>query len=487
MSGPGSVVVIGAGITGLTTAYRLLRDAPPGAAPVVTVLDAGASAGGKLASVEVGDLQVEAGADSFVVRKPAAVDLCSELGLGEDLVVPAARSAFVWTRGRLVPFPSPAAFGIPATVRGLLSWPGLSVRARARAMTDIVRPSGRPRKDESLGSLVGRRFGPEVVRVLVGPLLAGIHAGDPYRLSVQATVPELAVWEQGRESLLRGARAARRAAQKASAPPMFATVWGGLARLTGALVDAIGPERIRLRATAVGVDRSGDGLVVRSDGGALRADAVVVATPAFAASDLLRHSVPEAASELSAIPYISTAVVLLVYPPGTASRLPDGTGFVVPIGERTITACTWVSRKWPREEFGDRAVLRCFVGRAGAEDALDAPDPDLIATVTAEVEAATPLGAAPEAARVVRWERSMPQYEVGHLERVARIERALGAVPGLFVAGSAYRGVGIADCVSQGAGAAGWVREHLSVGAARARGAMPSPAPSDREAIPWTS
>jgi oxygen-dependent protoporphyrinogen oxidase len=178
---------------------------------------------------------------------------------------------------------------------------------------------------------------------------------------------------------------------------------------------------------------------------------------------------------LDEIPYSSTAVVFLAYPPGTASRLPEGTGFVVPAGGGTITACTWVSRKWPREEFGGRAVVRCFVGRAGAETALELPDDELISAVAREVEKATPLGTDPAAARVVRWARSMPQYEVGHLERVVRIEEALSDVPGLFLAGSAYRGVGIPDCIRQGREAAQRVRQFLDQGRI-----------STREATSWT-
>jgi oxygen-dependent protoporphyrinogen oxidase len=486
LTAAGSVVVIGGGISGLTTAYRLVRAAAEGRAPDVTVLEAEATAGGKLCPVEVGDVELEGGADSFVVRKPAAVDLCTELGLGQDLVVPATRTAFVWTGGRLVPFPTPTAFGVPASVRGLLRWRALSVKARARALTDLVRRARAGGDDESLGSLVGRRLGPEAVRVVVGPLLAGVHAGDPNRLSVRATFPELALWEERRESLLRGARAARRAAEKGSAMPIFATVWGGLGRLTEGLVDAIGKQRIRTGGAAEWIRRDGHGFVVGHDGESVRGDAIVVATPGFAAARLLGEVAPDAAVELDAIPYASTGVVVLAYPDGTGGRLPHGTGFVVPLGERTMTACTWVSRKWPREEFGDRAIVRCFVGRAWAEDPLRMSDEELIGSVAAEVEEATPLGASPVSARVVRWERSMPQYEVGHLDRLERIERALAGASGVFVTGSAYRGVGIADCVAQGAATAARVLAHLDGDRRRVQGHSGS-APIKREAISWTS
>ena len=193
------------------------------------------------------------------------------------------------------------------------------------------------------------------------------------------------------------------------------------------------------------------------------------------------------AKELGGIPYVSTAVVLAAYPPGTAEQIPEGTGFVVPAGQATITACTWISRKWPNEAFGDRAVLRSFVGRAGDESALRFTDAELAAKVADDVEAAVGIGSPPVASRVVRWNRSMPQYQVGHLERIGRIEAALAKSPGVFVTGSAFRGVGIADCVREGRETAQGVVAYLRSGATdRAIGESP-PGDLEQEAISWTS
>jgi oxygen-dependent protoporphyrinogen oxidase len=295
---------------------------------------------------------------------------------------------------------------------------------------------------------------------MVEPLLAGLHAGDPSRLSLDATFPELREWEQGHDSLMRGARAALKAGGNPRRP-MFATVWGGLEEMVRALVQAIGPERIRLDTPVAGLRASpGGGFAATAPGVDIRTDAVVLAVPAFEAARLLVEANPEAREELAAIPYASTAVVLMAYGEGTAGLVPDGTGFVVHSGERSITACTWLSRKWPQEAFGDRAVVRCFVGSAGSEEALDLTDAELVERVAKEVSQAVPLPD-PDEAVVVRWDRSMPQYEVGHLERLARIDGALGTTPGLVLTGSAYRGVGIADCIRQGREAAQRVLTHL--------------------------
>lgn len=476
------VVVVGGGITGLTVAYRLA--AAGGGRFDVTLLEAGERLGGKLAPMTLegpggaDGLVVEGGADSFVVRKPWAVELCEELGLADELIAPGARGASVWARDRLLPYPERSAFGVPSHVESLLRWPGLSRRGRLRAAMDVYRPRRKGGDDESIGSLIERRMGREAASVLVGPLLAGINSGDPWRLSVRATFPELAEWERVYGSLVRGARAALRPPRDAApaspgrrAGALFATVRGGFDRLIEALAAAIGPERIHTRDRVERISRGVDGFEVFGDdpsSPAIPADAVVVTTPGDVTAGLIGLLAGDAARELEGIPYGSSAVVALAYPPGTGERLPDSTGFIVPPGSVAggdpvaITACTWLSRKWPAPEtFGDRAVLRAFVGRAGHEEDLARADPELVAAVVRDVERISPVAEMPEAAGVVRWERSMPQYEVGHLERVERIERAIGRVPGLFVAGSAYRGVGIADCIRQANEAAERVRTYL--------------------------
>ncbi|MFN2589578.1 MAG: protoporphyrinogen oxidase [Actinomycetota bacterium] len=483
-SSAGRVIVVGGGIAGLVTAYRLLQVAN-GRGVDVAVFEASTELGGKIRTGRLKGFPIEDGPDSFVVRKPWALELCRELGLDRDVVAPAPGGVYVWIRGRLERFPTPAAFGVPANVEALLRWKGLSVRGRLRALGDLIRPGAKDRRDESIMSLLDRRLGREAADTLVAPLLAGLHAGGAEQLGIAATFPELRAWERDHGSLIRGSKAAQRAARSRSRDgeedPMFATVWTGLSRMTEVLTEAIGRDRVAMGEPVSALRRESDGWVVSVGPHEILTDAVVLATPAFEAARLLGPENPRAANELAAIPYASTAVVSLAFPPGTLTALPPGTGFIVPPGAGlTITACTFVSSKWPRAEHEGRAVVRCFVGRAGAEEWMELDDDALAQRAAGEVRAVTGLNRPPHDWRVARWPRSMPQYEVGHLDRLARLDRALEGSPGAFVVGSAYRGVGIADCVRQAGETAAVVRAYLS---GRANGPPPAARDVEEEAL----
>jgi protoporphyrinogen/coproporphyrinogen III oxidase len=417
------VAVVGGGVAGLTVAYRLSR-----AGIDVDVVEAADRVGGRLSSITVGGLELEAGADSFVARKPWAVELCRELRV--PLVSPGASGAHLWTDAGLVRFLKDSPFGIPGDVGDVLRWPGLTRAGRRRALGDLVRKKRKDGVEETLGELLRRRFGNEATDAALAPILAGISAGDVDRLSAAATFPELLVWEREQGSLVRGSQAARRGSSRADAGPMFQKPRGGVRRLPEVLAAAIGPHRVR----------TGEPVAAIPD-----AAAVVLATPAFEAARLLSGAAGDTAAELSAIRYASTGVVFLIYPEGTREGLPEGTGFVVPRGKAPMTAATWISAKWPDPSFGNRAVVRCYVGADGEDDVLEAPDADLIEACARHLVAVVELPARAEHAAVHRWPKSMPQYEVGHLDRVRRIRGALPA--GIFVVGNAYDGVGVADTV----------------------------------------
>lgn len=463
------VAVVGGGIAGLVTAYRLVRADP---AVGAVVLEAGERTGGKLRSVTVGELSLPGGADSFLARKPWAVDLCRELGIADELESPGATGAFLWTDRGLASFTKDAPFGIPGDVGDVFRWPGLSRAGRRRAAQDLVRAKRKDDADETLGSLLRRRLGDEATDLAVAPLLGGLFAGDIDRLSVRATFPELARWESSQGSLIRGSQAASRAARRrADAGPMFLRPRGGVDRLSDELAARLGPERIRTRARVTSIAASAGGYDVSTEDGAREVvDAVVLAPEAHVAAGLLRPLSPAAADELDGIPYASTGVVLMVYAEGTARDLPGGTGFVVPRGKAPMTASTWLSNKWPSPVFGSRAVVRCYVGAVGDEDVLDAPDEDLVEACARFHTAVVPLPSEPEHVAVVRWPSSMPQYELGHLERVTRLRDALPG--GIFVTGQAYDGVGIPDCVRGAGETAEAVLAHL-------RGA-----PREKETVP---
>ncbi|MGZ4147426.1 MAG: protoporphyrinogen oxidase [Actinomycetota bacterium] len=442
MNGSDRVAVVGAGVAGLATAYRLAE-----AGVDVEVVEASERGGGKLAGVPVGDLRLPAGADSFVARKPWAVELCRELGLGGELTKPGATGAYLWTDRGLVAFPSDAPFGIPGDIADVFRWPGLSKAGRRRAAQDLLRGKRKDGAEETLGGLLRRRLGDEATDLAVAPLLAGLHAGDVDRLSASATFPELVAWESSQGSLIRGSQAAMRASRRVEAGPMFLRPRGGVERLTDALAARLG-DRVRTDAPVGSLEELTE-----------HADAVVLAVPAFEAARLVRHASAATADELDGIPYASTAVVLMVYAEGTQSGLPAGTGFVVPRGKAPMTASTWLSSKWPEPAFGARAVVRCYLGSAGDEEVVGASDDDLVGACATYLAAVVDLPARPETSVVVRWLRSMPQYELGHVARVRRIRD--GLPPGIFVVGAAYDGVGIPDCVRAAGETADLVAAHL--------------------------
>jgi oxygen-dependent protoporphyrinogen oxidase len=450
MDGPRRVVVVGAGVAGLTTAYRLL-----GSGVDVHVLEASDRVGGRLLAVSVGDLRLEAGPDSFVARKPWAVALCEELGL--EMLAPRASGASVYTDRGLVELP-PSALGVPAEGTALARWEGLSRGGRVRALGDLVRKASPRDEDGSLGALLRRRLGDEATDGLVAPLLAGLFAGDVDRLGVRATFPDLAAWERRHGSLIRGAKAALSASS--SAGPMFQRPREGVEALPRALAQRIGGDRIATGVAASAIEPARDGFSVLASDGAHDADAVVLATPSGPAASILERVTPEAVAVLRELRTVSTGVALLVYGEDTADALPEQTGFVVPSERAPMTAATWLSRKWPDPGYGTRAVVRCFVGADGSEDVLDAEDDDIVEALARHLAAVTRLPAEPEHALVVRWPASMPQYDVGHLERVERIEGTLPA--GIFVVGNAYRGVGVADTVRGATEIAGAVLTHLA-------------------------
>lgn len=462
------MVVVGGGVSGLTTAYRLMRTDP---SMDVALLEAGDRPGGKLRRVMVGNLPLPAGADSFLARKPWALELCRELGISGELVPPGSSGSYLWTDRGLVTLPKDAPFGIPGDVAEVFRWPGLSKGGRFRAAEDLVRKARKDGEEETLGGLLRRRLGDEATDLSLAPLLAGLFAGDVDRLGVRATFPELERWEQRQGSLIRGSQAASRDARRAEDPgPMFLRPRGGVERLTGVLADQLG-ERVRVGCRVARViERQGSFWVQVDDGSERPADAVVLATESHVAPSVLGDLGHAAADDLTGIDYVSTGVVLMVYGDGTARDLPSGTGFVVPRGKAPMTASTWLSNKWPVEAFGTRAVVRCYVGGAGAEDVLEAEDADLIEACARHLAAVVPIPEAPEHTAVVRWHKAMPQYGIGHADRVARIRSALPA--GIFVTGQAYDGVGIPDCIRGSGDTAEAVSAHLS-GAPRPKETVP--------------
>jgi oxygen-dependent protoporphyrinogen oxidase len=418
------IAVVGGGITGLAAAYQAQADGHR-----VTLYEADSRLGGKILTTDFGGLPVEAGPDAFLARVPHAVDLCREVGLGGDLVAPAAGQAFVWTKGRLRPLPEGLVLGVPTNLVGLARSGILSAAGVARAGLDVVLPRSRWSSDDpSVAEVVAARFGREAAGRLVEPLLGGIHAGRIDRLSLSSSAPQLAAAARSSRSLLLGLRGTRGSLDG----PVFSTVAGGLSRLVDALADRL--DDVRLSSA---VDSLPD------------ADRVVLATPAPTTAKLLDSLAPEAAAELRSIEHASVALVTLAYPALDVA----GSGFLVPrVDGRLMTACSFGSNKWPQWSAPGRTVLRVSAGRAGDERALHMADDELVAALHAELGQAIGVpGAGPVEARVTRWWDGFPQYAPGHARRVARIEGAVAEADGrVRVAGAAVYGVGIPACIASG-------------------------------------
>ncbi|TBR26216.1 protoporphyrinogen oxidase [bacterium] len=452
------ILVVGGGIAGLSCAYDLAK-----AGQDVVLFEASPRLGGKILSDPAGPHVFEAGPDSFITQKPWGLALVRELGL-DKLLLPTSeteKDVFVYTRGALRRYPDGLMLMAPAKVlpflaSDLVTWP-----AKLRMGLEPFVPRGSD-EDESLGAFTRRRFGREALEVIVGPVMAGIYAGDPDRLSLAATFPQFSDMERETGSILLALRRAHAKRLAAAAAPkkgprvtMFMALDGGLGRLVDALAARLPAGSVRLGAPAESLRRDGKGWVLKAAGAEHAADAVVLALPASAAARLLEPLDAAAAAELDAVRFVSTATVSLAYASGAWGGKLKGFGFVVDRREaRTVVAGTYSSSKFPGRAKDGAELLRLFLGGAGREDVLDLSDSDILAAVRRDLKDI--LGASPEpaTARVYRWPASNPQYDVGHRARVARLEARVKGLPGLVLAGSSYKGVGIPDCVRSGRDAA---------------------------------
>lgn len=462
------VVVVGGGIAGLAAAW-FLRQHPAGA-PRVTVLEASPVVGGKLRVSEVAGLPVDEGAESLLIRRSEAVALTRAVGLGDDVVHPAQSGSALWSRDRLRPMPAGQLMGIPGDLRALAASGTLSLPGLARIPMDHVLPRTPVPGDVSVGEFVSARLGREVLDRLVEPVLGGVYAGHADELSLDATLPQLSGAVRVERSLLKGVQQVLGAGARGNAEraPVFASLRGGLGRLPAAVAASSGAV-VRTGATVRELRRSPGGwrVVVGSARApeVLFADGVVLAVPATPASRLLADIAPVAASDLGRIEYASVALVTLAFPRSALTRPLAGTGFLVPPVEgRFVKAATYSSQKWGWLAAADRNVfvVRLSVGRHREEQDLQHTDEDLAWWAQADLETATDIRDAPLDWRVTRWGGALPQYAVGHLDRVTRIRRAVAEHQGLAVCGAAYDGVGVPACVASAEAAAARVLRDLA-------------------------
>jgi len=446
------VVVIGGGITGLVAARDLVA-----AGAAVTLVEPG-RLGGKLRTSTFDGGVLDESADAFLARVADGVDLCHELGLDGDLVSPSSRRAFVWSRGELRLLPEAQLLGVPTDLDELAASDLLTDAGLEAARRDLTGPMVAPDGDVAIGAFVRQRLGDEVVDRLVDPLVGGINAGDSDVLSMAATTPQLdAAARSGAASLIEACAAQRAAVADPDAPVFFAPR-GGMGSLAEAVAtDASGRGLAVVSSVAVGLDRERAAWRVSIEGGrALRADGVVIATPARAAAGLVRPHATRAAMLLDDIPYASVALISLAVERAGVEHDLVGSGFLVPRVEgRTVTACSWASSKWSHLGGEGRVWLRASIGRDGDDRALALGDDALVAAAVADLADLMALRGPVMESRVSRWPASFPQYRPGHLERIDVVEADIAAVtPTLVVAGAALRGLGVPACIRQGRDAA---------------------------------
>ena len=472
------ITIIGGGIAGLAAAYYAEQRSEPGVE--ITVLEAGDRWGGKITTDRVrdaapeGQFVIEGGPDTFIVTKPWAMRLCKELGIADRLrgTNPKHKATYILKNDRLHELPGgltmmiPTEFG-PMIRTGLLSWP-----QKARMGMDFVLPAAEKNGDESLGTFVSRRLGRAAYENLIEPLMSGIYAGDGDRLSLKATFPYLRDLEIKEGGLIKGALAARKARAKNGSGPnpgsrsIFMTPITGLAEIVEKLVDTLEEAGVDMQLDSVvcGLARNDDGswAIELSSGSTITSDGVIIAAPAFVAGELLADHAPGLAADLSEIEYVSTSTVTMAFKEEDLPKPLNGYGYVIPRrAGRKALACTWTSTKFPHRAPEGYALVRVFIGRAGQENDIAWTDESLKAIAREELALTLGISADPLVTRIYRWEKAMPQYNLGHPARLDRIAGRLAALKGLGLAGNGYAGIGIPDCIRSGELAAEKVLEDL--------------------------
>jgi protoporphyrinogen/coproporphyrinogen III oxidase len=469
------VVIIGGGIAGLAAA-RFLADVPAR----VTILEGSPTIGGKLSASDVAGVSMDEGAEALLARRPEGIALIEATGLAADLVPAGVTSSAIYTRGAMRSLPRRQFMGVPADIDELAAVGVISAEGVARARAESARPF--EAADASVTEYIGRRLGVEVVDRLVDPLLGGVYAGRSEDLSFQATLaplaaatPKHATLTEAVASLLPPAPASSAAPSQADnskkPAPIFVTLTTGLGSLPDAVAKASGAD-VRVNAMVRELKRAATGwrLTIGSaaDPEYLEADAVILATPAAPTARLLRGTASAAAAQLEQIPYASMAIITLAFRAGDFPAQ-QRSGYLVPaVDGRAVKAATFSTVKWPHlakaaaDSGSPVQIVRCSVGRSGDVAVLQRDDEDLAALAAAELAESIGITASPVARRVTRWGGGLPQYNVGHLDRVARIRAAVAAQPGLAVAGAAYDGVGIPACIATARSAADQIIAHLA-------------------------
>jgi oxygen-dependent protoporphyrinogen oxidase len=471
------IAIIGGGISGLSAAFALEQQKKNGAPFEFVLLESGARFGGVVRTENVDGCVVEAGPDSFLTEKPWAAELCRELGLGDQLIGSndAERKTYILVKGRLVPLPDGLQFMVPTRLMSAFLSPLFSLGTKARIVREWFYRPASGGSDISVTEFVERHYGREMVERVADPLLAGVYGGSADDLSVISVLPRFLEMESKRGSLGRAMVVASRnrphpaadaelcsAGQPAAVPTLFTSLKNGMQQMVDALVAHV-PVAVRRLNAGVEAVRAESGKWLAISGGRTEEfDGVILAAPAYAAAELISNTNTELAGELRAIRYSSSVTVTLGFDRNIRARLPAGFGILVPRAEkRRVLAATFVHNKFEHRASDDRALIRCFLGGTRDEEILQHSDDELQTIVRQELQHILGITAKPFLVRVFRWKQAMAQYGIGHRDRVERIRRLIGAMPGLALAGNAYGGIGVPDCVREGSEAAARVVQYL--------------------------
>lgn len=456
------IAIIGGGISGLSAAYAIEKECAQGRDVEYRLFESSARLGGACYSEIVDGCVVEAGPDSFVSEKPWAAALCRELGIGDQLIGSNDNDRKTWivSGGRLLSLPDGLMFLVPTKILPTAFSPLFSWSTKFRMARELMHPPRPMHGDETVAQFVERHFGREMVDRLADPMLSGIYGGDTDQLSVRATLARFVEMEEKYGSLSRAMLVANKKMKEMMKgrpkPPLFTSLRNGMQQMVDTLVARLTSAWLLTNTTVETIEKRGDEYLVHLTAGETqRYDAIILATPANIAGHLLASIDNALSADLQKVPYSSSATVILIYDMADLKGLPGGHGFLVPRTEgRRMRACTFVHNKFPHRAPPEKGVLRCFMGGANDPAILDQSDEEILAIVRRELREIVRLNAAPKQVRIFRWRGAMAQYPPGHLDRVDRIEKSIAAVPGLAIAGNAFRGIGVPDCVRTGTAAA---------------------------------
>jgi len=468
------IAIIGGGISGLAAAYTIQETSrAKNLNATVYLIEAENRLGGKILTEQVDGYTIEGGPDCFLRQKPWAAQLAGRIGLQSNLIGTndEQRKVYVVNKGKLVPLPDGVMLMVPTRIMPFALSPLISIPGKIRMGLDLLVPPFNGEGDESIGDFVRRRLGKEALEKIAEPLLSGIHVSDPEKQSLLATFPRFRSLEKNHGSLIQGMWKERKQAAKKKPiseigpTSLFLSLRSGLSQMVDQLETSLQEVQLLCGQRVIRLDRQAKAgyCLALSGHTPLEVDAVILAIPAHDASVLVESFAPQIAAELQKIRYVSTATISLAYRKSDIRRPFSGFGFVIPSKEkRDISACTWTSIKFNHRAPEDTILLRCFVGGPGKEEMVSLSDEEMIAVVRRELKALMGLDAEPILTRIYRWEKANPQYDVEHLTLVRQIFDLCQEIPGLYLTGSAYEGVGIPDCIRQGQQAAEKVMVFLS-------------------------